>query len=240
MNPNHDPESLDLRELALECANQENLYRRSGKGTSDPRFCYELFRRAVVHQDQAAWSLVYQQYESQVVHWVRQNPVFHSTQRPADDFVNEAFARFWRAVSPQKFTKNLKTLESVLLYLKKCVASTLYNYQRTIKREERKESIILEMQNPTVERSVEKQLSKKDAEAQLWELIESLSKNEREKAAIENFTLEKKASQIREDYSHLFADAKSIYRTKENLLKRFRRNPKLKIWLPGGGGKRVA
>jgi hypothetical protein len=238
MNQNHDPESLDLRELALECANQETLYRESGKEASDPRFCYELFRRAVMHKDQAAWSLVYQQYESQIVRWVRQNPVFRSTQQPADDFVSEAFAKFWCAVSPQLFTKNLKTLGSVLLYLKKCVASTLYNYQRDLKREGQFEAIIADISNPGVERPIEDELSRKDAEEQMWELIESLLKNERERAAIENFTLEKKAGQIQKDYSHLFVDAKSIYRIKENLMKRFRRNPKLGTWLPAGGGKR--
>jgi TPP-dependent pyruvate/acetoin dehydrogenase alpha subunit len=70
---------------------------------------------------------------------------------------------------------------------------------------------------------------------QFWKLIESTLKNEREAAAIENYTMEKKARQIRLEYPHLFADINSVYRTKENLMKRWRRDPNLKAWYTGGG-----
>lgn len=235
MTQNGIPESLGLRELAQRCADQEALYRQHGKEASDPRFCYELFCRAVLHKDEAAWSLIYEQYEPQVVHWIRQNPVFRSTQQPADYFVNASFAKFWRAVSPQTFRKHLKTLGAVLLYLKKCVGSTLYNYQRTTKRESiwsDLDGLAIEPPNPTSERPVEHQLSAEDAAEQLWELIGTLLKGEREQAAMENFTLGKKARHIQVDYAHLFDDTKAIYRTKENLLKRFRRNQDLKQWGP--------
>ncbi len=238
MNQNRAPSSLGLHELALECANQETQYKKLGERASDPRFCYELFRRAVVHKDQAAWSLVYQQYEPQVVRWIRQNPAFRSTWQTPDYFANEVFAKFWRAVSPQKFTQKLKTLGAVLLYLKKCVASTLYSYLRVLKRESMcsdLEKVKADISNPAAKRPVEHHLLQTLDAEQFWGLIGSLLKNEREKAAMENFTLEKKARQIRVDYAHLFADIKSIYRTKENLMKRFRRNPNLKAWSTGGG-----
>jgi hypothetical protein len=236
MHQNRALDALGLHKLALECANQQALYKKSGKGAADPGFCYELFRRAIVHQDQAAWSLVYEQYKAQVVRWIRQNPAFQSTQQEPDYFVNEAFAKFWHAVSPQKFTQQLETLGAVLLYLKKCVASTLYSHLRALKRtsmccawEQAQTS------NPAVKRPVERQLVQKSDEEQFWGLIEALLKNEREKMALENFTLDKKARQIQADYAHLFADVQSVYRTKENLLKRFRRNPNLQTWYTGGG-----
>jgi len=240
MNPNQDPESLGLHELAQVCADQEALYRRSGEEASDPRFCYELFRRAVLLKNEAAWSLIYEQYQPQVIHWIRQNPVFRSTHQTADYFVNEAFAKFWHAVSPQTFKKHLKTLGAVLLYLKKCVASSLLNYQRTVKWEgmwSEMEELAVETPNPTRERPVERQLSEETAAEQLWELIGMLLKSEQERAAMENFTLGKKARHIQMDYGHLFADTKTIYRTKENLLKRFRRSQDLWQWRPADGGK---
>ena len=239
MNQNHNPESLNLHELALACASQETLYRGAGEEASDPRFCYELFRRAVVHKDQAAWSLIYQQYEAQVAHWIRQNPVFRPAEQRAEDFVNEVFTKFWHAVSPEEFAQKLKTLGSVLFYLKKCVASVLFSHQRTLKRECLREAAAVEMSVSVVECSVEEQLSAKFSEAQLWELIASLLKDERERAAMENYILEKKASQIQTHYSHLFTNVKAVYRTKENLLKRFRRNPQLQSYLPAGGGKQA-
>ncbi|MGD9100004.1 MAG: hypothetical protein PVF45_05955 [Anaerolineae bacterium] len=238
MNQNRAPESLGLHELALECANQEALYRKLGRDASDPRFCYELFRRAVVHKNEEAWSLVYQQYKPQVISWIRQNPAFRPTQQAPDDFVNEAFAKFWRAVSPKKFTQRLKTLEAVLLYLKKCAASALYNHQRALKRQNMRralEQVEADLSNPATKHPVEYHILQASNAEQLWGLVESLLKSEREKVAMENYILEKKAKQIQADYSHLFADVKSVYRTKENLMKRFRRNPNLKAWFTDGG-----
>jgi hypothetical protein len=234
-------ESFDLHKLAQACADQEALFRKQGRDASDPRFCYELFRRAVLLRDEAAWSLVYEQYESQVIHWVRQSPVFQSTQQTADYFVNEAFAKFWHAVSSQTFRKHLKTLGAVLLYLKKCVASTLYNYQRTMKRESMYCALdkFVEDSNPSATHSVECELLEGMAGEQLWQLIKSLLKDERELAAMENFTLGKKARHIQADYAQLFPDAKSIYRTKENVLKRLRRNSELKTWQVHGGKQAV-
>lgn len=235
MNQGQDPQSLGLQELAQECANQEALYRKLGDKASDPRFCYELFRRALVQKDEAAWSLIYQQYEPQIVRWIRQNPAFRSTGQDADYFVSEVFAKFWHAVSPQKFSQQLTRLGAILLYLKKCVASTLYSYQRTLKKESMYvalEQVNIGISNPSSERPVEYSVLQKVDVEQLWAVIEPLLKNEQEKVVVESaFLLGKKAKQIQAEYPHLFADTKSIYRTKENLLKRFRRNPKLRAWL---------
>jgi DNA-directed RNA polymerase specialized sigma24 family protein len=243
MNQHHTLQSLDLHELARECANQEALYRKLGGKASDPRVCYELFRRAVVQKDEAAWSLVYQQYEPQVLRWIRQHPAFASAGKNADDFVSEVFARFWRAVSPDKFSKQLQSLGAVLLYLKKCVASTLYSHQRALKKDRglrALEEIEIKTKNPAAERPVEHYLAQEVDAEQLWRSIEGILKDDRERAAMENYVLEKKARQIRADYAHLFDDAKSIYRVKENLLKRFRRNRNLRTWRSARGGKEAA
>jgi DNA-directed RNA polymerase specialized sigma24 family protein len=236
MNGTRTPQSLTLRELAQECAKQEATYRRLGEAASDPRFCYELFCQAIVKRDEAAWSLIYAQYEPQIVRWIRQNQAFRSTGQGADYFVSEVFAKFWHAVTPGKFTKQLNTLGAVLLYLKRCVASTLYSYQRTRKWESMccaLEEVHVEVLNSASRRPAERHLVQRTDAEQLWELVKSLLRNEREKVIVENvFLLGKKARQVQTEYPHLFPDVKSVYRTKENLLKRFRRNRNLRNWLP--------
>ena len=64
------------------------------------------------------------QYEPSVAKWVNlwanKHPDFPLPDEEIEDFIAQAFVRFWKNFTPDKFRK-LQSLEAVLKYLKLCV-----------------------------------------------------------------------------------------------------------------------
>src|SRR5262245_65624709 len=76
--------SLSIDDLAQRCAAEtENFSRRRD---SDPRFCFELLRRALVENISEAFTRIYQIYERQVLGWVYSHSRFQQTAESADFF----------------------------------------------------------------------------------------------------------------------------------------------------------
>src|SRR5690348_828436 len=65
------PEQLSIAELARCCAEETTKFLK--QSTSNDRFCLELFRRAIIRRDDAAWQSIYQQYAPLVLTWVTQH-----------------------------------------------------------------------------------------------------------------------------------------------------------------------
>ena len=70
---------IDLRVLALasvaqRCARETELFFQRRR--YNPRYCFELFRRAIVERSQGAWELAYAQYRPLVAGWVERHPAF--------------------------------------------------------------------------------------------------------------------------------------------------------------------
>ena len=81
-------DSPNVAELARRCAEEMARYRRDGH--YDPHHCYELFRCALVHRGEEAWTAIYEQYHRLVYHWLGHTP------GDPDILVNHVFDRFWR------------------------------------------------------------------------------------------------------------------------------------------------
>jgi hypothetical protein len=77
-----------------------------------PSYAYELFRRALAERDEAAWEYLYSHYHSLVKHWVRHSAAFVGSGETGDALVGEAFARFWRTISPEQFERFSTSLAS--------------------------------------------------------------------------------------------------------------------------------
>jgi hypothetical protein len=73
---------------------------------------FELFRRAILNRDQAAWQAIHAQYQTLITSWVWRHSKFQSTNEEAASFVNAAFIRFWRTVSKKGMGQFLATLKS--------------------------------------------------------------------------------------------------------------------------------
>ncbi|MCS6844321.1 MAG: hypothetical protein NZ528_08375 [Caldilineales bacterium] len=217
--------SLTLSGLAHRCAEETERFFRRQDYDSAP--CYELFRRATAARDEAAFAVVYSQYRGLVRRWVEQHPAFVGDEE-ADFFVNRAFEKFWHAVTPEKFAR-FPHLKAVLAYLKLCVHSVLVDHARSrgpqaIDQEPeqlelhdwRSEADPLASAVASLERS------------ELWRLVLSKLQDDRERIVIHgSFVLALKPREIQAQHPNLFASVGEIYRTKQNVLERLRRDKDL-------------
>lgn len=227
------PEPNDLHSLSLSgiqhrCAEESDHFFQ--KRNYDPRFCFEIFRRAVLDHNQRAWELVHQQYYSLVMSWVQRHSLLMVLDEEPDYFANRAFEKMWVALSPQKFSQ-FSDLKSVLRYLQMCVHSVIVDYARSSEQAALLEDSELEpliLRDPAQSDLEEKVFTRRQA-AELWQWINTRLKDDKERAVIYgSFVLDMKPAELLKSYTHLFRDVREIYTTKENVLARLRRDDSLK------------
>ena len=86
-----------LGELVERCREQTDLYLRHE--SYDPRFCFEIWRRAVVERDEAAWQSSVDQYAIFVRRWLSQRLANLPGLRFEEEvLVNAVFFNFYRFV----------------------------------------------------------------------------------------------------------------------------------------------
>ena len=95
-------EQADLRRLALlgiarRCEQETNHFFQRKR--HDPRFCFELFRRAIVDRSQDAWALAYTQYRPLLSGWVERHSAFEGSGEETQYYVNRAFEKMWTALA---------------------------------------------------------------------------------------------------------------------------------------------
>lgn len=220
---------LPLSRLASRCAQEtERFFRREDH---DPEPCYELFRRALQARDDAAYAALYHQYQPMVRRWVQQHPAF-SGDEEADLFVNSAFEKLWQAVTPEKFHR-FPNLKSLLAYLKLCVHSVLIDHVRSRQlaiADQEPQHVLLSDLRPEADplRMAIAQVERGD----LWRLIRSKLQDERERTVIYGcFVLSLKPRELYAQRPDLFGDVQEVYRTKQNVLERLRRDKDLRAFL---------
>lgn len=226
--------ALGLGGVAHRCGQETRRFFRRER--HDPRFCFELYRRAIVERNPDAWALVYRQYQPLVAGWVEGHPSFRTSGEEIQYFVNRAFEKIWAALSPDKFHR-FPNLPSLLRYLQMCTHSAIVDHIR--KREV-----------PVVESDVEgnpwgdgptgspkqrsRALDRLDRE-DLWRQVDARLKDDRERAVVYgSFVLALKPAEIEARCPGLFRDVKDVYRVKENVLARLGRDTELQRILRGG------
>lgn len=211
--------------LARHCQEEsEHFFQRRAH---DPRYCFELFRRAVQERDERAWTLVCSQYEPLVAGWVRRHQMFPGSGEEVSYFVNGALAKFWSAVGPEKF-EEFPNLKSLLRYLQLCVASVVTDHVRAADFHDRLESL-----PPTVEEDekadVERRALERASRESFWEIVADRLNSEDERLVVHfSYVVGLKPSQIQEYRPDRFDDVRDIYRIKENILARLRRDDQLR------------
>lgn len=226
------PSSPDLRalgvsSLAHRCAQEtERFFNREAY---DPAFCFELFRRAIVTGDQNAHERLYLQYQPLVASWVERHPNYHGTGEEVQYFVNRAFEKLWHALTPAKFGR-FADLKSLLAYLKMCTHSALIDYSRTHRPSVIDEELSSEHLAVGLDTSqdLEEDAVRQAERAELWRLIDARIDGEKERAVIYgSFVLAMKPAELQTQYANLFVDVKDVYRTKQNIIDRLRRDQTL-------------
>ncbi len=119
--------SLSVEELARRCAEETDKFNH--RHSNDPRFCFELLRRALAEDQPEAFTYVYQTYERQVIGWVYSHSRFAQTGESAEFFAYAAMRKFYFALRGEKFNR-FPDLPRVLTYLKSCVHTEVMQYLR--------------------------------------------------------------------------------------------------------------
>lgn len=216
--------SLSLAALAQHCAEESDhfFHRRE----HDPRYCFELFRRAIVAHDQRAWATICDNYRPLVGGWVRRNRAFASSGEEIDYFVNGAYAKMWSAMSPQKFA-GFADLKSLLRYLQLCTTSVIMDHARSAEYHEMLEDLPPGVEESDAEAVEDVALARKERE-EFWQAIGQRLNDDKERLVLHySYVVGFKPGQIYDEKRELFEDVREIYRIKENVLARLRRDSAL-------------
>lgn len=212
-------QGLTVSEVARRCGDETARYVRGE--THNDRFCFELFRRAVVERDEAAWAAVLAQYRETLRHWLGDQ------QDDADDGVSAVFERFWRAVNAQKFA-GFTSLSSILQYLKMCAHTTTMDRLRASRLTALEQALDDDFDLPATDKVEESVVTRVDATA-FWREVRRIVVDERELRVIYfSYVIGLTPRAICEHYAGEFPNVQEVYRLKRLALDRLRQVPALK------------
>jgi len=221
-------EQLGLAALAQRCCEENERFHRGQP--HDPRYGYELFRRALAERDELAWEYLYQLFSPMVERWVRRNSVFARSGESSEFLVGAVFFRFWRAITPERFAA-FPNLSALLHYLRCCASGAVIDSARTQSWAE-----ILP------EETIEHELVSDDApdtEAldsicrdEFWRHLNALLNGEAERVVMYcSFVLGMRPGDILSRCRNLFSQVAEIYSVRRNVLKRLSRHQELRQML---------
>lgn len=227
MSHQTDLRLLTLVGVAHRCAHETELFfQRQGY---DPRYCFELFRRAIMGRNQRAWELVYAQYRPLVAGWVERHSAFPASGEEVQYFVNRAFEKMWVALTPGKFSQ-FSNLKSLLRYLQMCVHSVILDQVRVAEQavvgvQAEVSSVESRAGGPVVENQALARVRRQE----FWGEISARLRNEKERRVVYgSFVLALKPRELYSQFRETFRDVTEVYRVKENVLARLRRDAELK------------
>ncbi len=228
---NNLPGNMSLTNLAERCTCEMSKYRR--KEASDDQYCLEIFRRAVILRDGEAWAVLQRQFGENVRIWFSRHPNREAALRHDGEqsYIDDAFRRFWQAISDQRLT--FHTLAGALSYLHLCLNCSIMDALRAYSRP-KEEPLPNYGQSDTDEPAVEDSYQ----EGELWEVIEALLPGEKEKrVAFLHFHCNLKPREIIRYFPDEFGSEDEIYRIKRNIMERILRNADKIRWRLSGDEK---
>jgi hypothetical protein len=221
--PDAPESSAPLAEIARRCREEtDSFFRRLAP---DTRHCYELFRRALARRDDRAFAHLIANYTPLVDGWVRRHPAFPSSGEEASFFVAAAFEKLWQAVPPARFG-DFPNVKKLLRYLKLCVASCVIDHLRgRVGAHSLDEDGRSAVPEPA---AAEPKLSRIERE-ELWGEVLKRTQNLQERTVAHAcLTLQLKPAEVLQEYPDIFEDVREIYRVKQNLIERLRRDQDLR------------
>jgi hypothetical protein len=216
---------MDLATLQRHCRIESERFFRGQP--HDTRFAYELFRRALVERCDAAWEYLFHQYRALVESWVRRSSAFSSTGESSEYFVGSVFARFWQAITPERFAA-FPTLGSLLHYLHLCATCVVIDCARA--------QSWAEIVPDERARARDQMLDAPDEEAinrvtreEFWRSIDALLMCDAERFVLyHSFIMGRKPGEIYKMRRDLFGSVAEVYNVKRNILGRLSRNRELR------------
>jgi hypothetical protein len=123
---------MDLASLAARCREETENFRR--RLPSDPAFCLQLWRRALLGptgvEREAAWGYIYVQYAPQVGEWFERHELAPSVQHygAKEDFIQQVFYQVARSSKKQELRAD--SLAQILSYVRTCLANEILMARR--------------------------------------------------------------------------------------------------------------
>ena len=222
--------AMSLHAMSLdalkECSMREMTnYRR--KLPSDDRYCLEILHRAIELQDNTAWELLRHQFNDNVHMWLNSHTHKEAALRYESEqtYLDDAFRRFWQAVSDQ--TMSFSTVAGALRYLKLCLHCAIMDTLRAFARNNIE-------QIPEHGHPAEPQSEDTYHESELWQVIKDLLPDEKERRlAYLHFHCNLKPREIIRFCPNEFQNEAEIYRLKRNIMERLLRNADKIRWRLG-------
>ena len=214
---NDPPDQMSLATLEKRCQ-QEMINYRKGQIYND-RYCLEIFYRALKKQDDRASELLVQSFRGMAIGWLRSHPRYDNAMRheSEDNYVIEAFARFWNARHDK--STNFETLGAALDYLKRCLSTAVQDTLRFYEKQ------MVQLPEPGTGSSDEPVAHEEDDGRELWEVLQSFLPTEREKQlAFLLYHCNLKPREIMQHSPGVFSDVKEIYHLRRNIIDRLERN----------------
>jgi hypothetical protein len=221
MTHENELKHMAVESLAQRCAQETNQYFK--RKDNDTSYCFELFRRAIEEANPIAWDVICVQYQALVSGWVSKHHGFSTSGEEVEYFVNGAFGKISGTLSPDRF-QSFTDLGALLRYLKMCVHSVITDYNRILEFTE-----LFALEEAEEERSEdpspEQQAMDHSSGQLIWEATSARLHDDKERAVIYGtFVLELKPQEIHDHFRGLFADVDEIYRVKQNVISRLRRD----------------
>jgi DNA-directed RNA polymerase specialized sigma24 family protein len=221
-------QGLSLVELARRCREQTQRFLEGGE--RDDAYCFEIFHRAVVGRDNAAWEAIVAQYRGIVLAYVGQHTAAAMLRESDDYWINRAFQRFWSAIGPDRFSQ-FPDLPSLLKYLKLCVHSVLMDELRARRGATTTPLDEVPVTLPSRVDTERTTLGKLSGQ-QLWNAIDRELQDEAERTVVFlSFARDLKPADIAERHPRLFGSVADVYRIKRNVIERLRRSAEVRAFL---------
>ncbi len=212
-----DLQRVSLEELARACAQQTERFRRGLE--HDVRSCFEIFRRAIVDANERAWSIFADQYRFQIEHWAQRHPAFAQCGEELDDLVAHVFSKLWLTFATHKDKlARFRNVQSLMAYCKMCVHSEVVDALRLNRHT-----------GQDLDEAPDAAAPDNAVGQEIWDYIAPRLKDEQERLVMTSlFLYGMGPKDIWKRYPNRFAAVSDIYRVKQNVIARLRRDAEFK------------
>ena len=214
-----DLSELTLHALCAEARRQEDNW--AGGLPSDTTAGLELFRRAIVDNDEAAWAAVISLYRPLLQAQTARRAVRDLVAEDDGFCVDRAFQRFWQATRSGRM-RNLSDLAAILSYLKLCLASVMLDEARA---RGRQPATSIEAVSPEASLADDPSAVAvgQVARTELWRAVDTELRNDDERLVARlSFLRGLTPREIYARHPGRFEDVSCVYRIKRNIVDRLR------------------
>ena len=187
-----------------------------------------MLRRAIVQEDEEAWTGVQHCFSGLVRGWLHRHPKrdFACRLESEENYVAQTFERFWQATTLTRRVEFM-TLAAALLYLRASLNGVILDTQRAYARPR-------EVMLPENGEAWELQAEDTIERGEVWEMLQTMLSDEREKRlAYLLFYCGLKPREIIRFCPQEWSDIREIYRLKRNIMERLLHNADQLRWRLG-------